>query len=64
LVSRSTQLRKSERPAAGFPTSVLDFRAAMQHILFAAAKKHFLAEMRNIRLSSATNALGREKRYD
>jgi len=36
----------------------------MQHILFAAAKKHFLAEMRNIRLSSASNALGGEKRYD
>jgi len=46
------------------PNNSLDFRAAMQHILFAAAKKHFLAEMRNIRLSSASNALGREKRYD
>jgi hypothetical protein len=41
LISRSTWLRKAARPASVFaiPNSSPDFRAAMRHILFPAAKR-------------------------
>src|ERR1700738_4211099 len=56
LISRSTWLRKGARPASVFaiPNSSPDFRAAMRHILFPAAKRWFETAMR-LSLVSASN---------